>query len=71
MATDAGLEVQFSPEGYSRGGENFDFCTDLIRAAIEGGARVINCPDTIGGASRFQGDDYFVNNLFRLFWIFF
>jgi len=63
MAYDAGLEVQFSPEGYSRMRENFDFTTDLIRAAIEGGARVINCPDTIGGASSLEGSEYFVEKM--------
>jgi len=63
MAHDAGLEVQFSPEGYSRMRENFDFTTDLIRAAVRGGARVINCPDTIGGASTFEGSEYFVEKM--------
>lgn len=65
MAVDAGCEVQFSPEGYSRVGINFDFTTDLIRAAVEAGAMVINCPDTIGGASRLEGESYFVNNMRR------
>lgn len=60
MAIAAGLEVEFSPEGYSRQGSNFDFVSDLIRAAVSAGATVINCPDTIGGASRFQGPEYFV-----------
>ena len=58
-----GLEVEFSPEGYSEMGENFDFVTDLIRAAVEAGAVVINCPDTIGGAHRLQGEEYFVKKL--------
>jgi len=35
----------------------------LIRAAIEAGARVINCPDTIGGACSIQGDEYFVKKM--------
>jgi 2-isopropylmalate synthase len=60
MAVDAGLEVQFSPEGYSRMRENFQFTTDLIRAAVDAGAAVINCPDTIGGACVFEGPEYFV-----------
>ena len=64
-AVGEGLEVEFSPEGYSRMGENFDFVSDLIRAAISAGARVINCPDTIGGACSFQGQHYFVNALNR------
>ncbi len=63
LAVRAGLEVEFSPEGYSRAGENFDFTTDLIRAAIQSGARVINCPDTIGGAYRLQGKEYFVEKM--------
>ena len=57
--------VEFSPEGYSRMRENFDFVTDLIRAAVRGGATVVNCPDTIGGASEFQGDEYFVVKMAR------
>jgi 2-isopropylmalate synthase len=65
MAFDAGLEVEFSPEGYSRVGKNFDFVTELIRAAIEAGATVINCPDTIGGASTLEGPGYFVENMKR------
>ncbi|MCC6219674.1 MAG: 2-isopropylmalate synthase [Deltaproteobacteria bacterium] len=64
-AREAGLEVQFSPEGYSRMGENFDFTTDLIRAGVEAGLKVINCPDTVGYACYLQGDDYFVNNMIR------
>jgi 2-isopropylmalate synthase len=65
LATQSGFEVEFSPEGYSRMQDNFDFTTDVIRAAIEAGAKVINCPDTIGGASRWQGPDYFVHNMQR------
>ena len=63
MAKDAGYEVEFSPEGYSRMQHHFDFTTDLIRAAVSAGARVINCPDTIGGASRFEGEEYFVKKM--------
>lgn len=63
MACDAGLEVEFSPEGYSRMRHNFDFTTDCIRAAVRAGARVINCPDTIGGASSFEGSEYFVEKM--------
>lgn len=62
-AVDAGLQVEFSPEGYSRMRENFDFVTDLIRAAVSAGASVINCPDTIGGAYRMQGPAYFVQQM--------
>lgn len=58
-----GLEVEFSPEGYSRQGENFDFVTDLIRAAVQAGAKTINCPDTIGGAAWMEGPDYFVEKM--------
>lgn len=60
MAVAAGMEVQFSPEGYSRMRENFDFTTELIRAAVAAGATIINCPDTIGGACSLEGDEYFV-----------
>lgn len=63
IATDAGFEVEFSPEGYSRMRDNFDFTTEVIRAAVSAGASVINCPDTIGGASRYEGENYFVNKI--------
>lgn len=62
---DAGLEVEFSPEGYSRMGENFNFTADLIRAAIEAGCLVVNCPDTIGGACELEGEEYFVSKMNR------
>jgi len=65
MAIDAGCEVEFSPEGYSRMGDTFDFVTDVIDTAIQAGARVINCPDTIGGACYLQGDEFFVNQMSR------
>lgn len=58
-----GFEIEFSPEGYSRVGRNFSFCGDLIAAAVDAGATIINCPDTIGGASTFEGERYFVNNM--------
>ncbi len=63
LAVQAGFEVEFSPEGYSRMRTHFAFITDVIRAAVNAGAKVINCPDTIGGAARWQGDDYFVRNM--------
>jgi len=63
QTTDAGIEVEFSPEGYSRMRENFSFVTDVIRAAVSAGASIINCPDTIGGACRWQGADYFVEKM--------
>jgi 2-isopropylmalate synthase len=65
QAKQAGLEIEFSPEGYSRMGENFDFVTDLIFAAIEAGASVINCPDTIGGGCKYEGASYFVEHMKR------
>lgn len=65
LAVDAGFEVEFSPEGYSRMQHNFAFTTEVIRAAVSAGASVINCPDTIGGASRWQGQNYFVNCMQR------
>ncbi|PHQ79796.1 MAG: 2-isopropylmalate synthase [Coxiella sp. (in: Bacteria)] len=63
IAADAGLRVEFSPEGYSRLAHTFDFVSDTIRAAISGGASVINCPDTIGGACEWQGENYIVTNM--------
>ncbi len=65
MAIDAGCEVEFSPEGYSRMGDSFDFVTDVIDTAIKAGATIINCPDTIGGACYLQGEDFFVNKMIR------
>lgn len=58
-----GLQVEFSPEGYSRQGENFDFVTDLIRAAVSSGASIINCPDTVGAAAWIEGSEYFVEKM--------
>ena len=58
-----GAEIEFSPEGYSRMAKNFDFVSDVIRAAITAGATIINCPDTIGGGCKLQGDDYFVKKM--------
>lgn len=65
LAADAGLKVEFSPEGYSNMGDTFDFVSDVIRAALESGVSVINCPDTIGGACEWQGERYIVNNMNR------
>lgn len=65
IMADKGFEVEFSPEGYSRQQDNFDFVTDVIRHAIKAGATIINCPDTIGGASRLQGEDYFINKMIK------
>lgn len=64
-AVAAGCEVEFSPEGYSRMRENFDFTTDLLCAAVEAGARVLNCPDTIGGSCVLEGDEYYVEKMKR------
>lgn len=63
LASSAGFEVEFSPEGYSRQSHNFDFVSDLIRGVVANGATIINCPDTIGGASRYQGENYFVSKM--------
>lgn len=63
IAKDRGFEVEFSPEGYSQQRDNFDFVTNLIRQVIQSGATIINCPDTIGGASHYQGEDYFVHKM--------
>ncbi|MFT3741444.1 MAG: 2-isopropylmalate synthase [Gammaproteobacteria bacterium] len=63
LAVDSQFEVEFSLEGYSRLQHHFDFATDLIRAAVSAGATVINCPDTIGGAGRWQEENYFVTHM--------
>ncbi|MFZ9035991.1 MAG: LeuA family protein [Francisellaceae bacterium] len=63
LAVTAGYSVEFSAEGYSRLGDGFDYVTDLFKAAVTAGASVLNCPDTIGGASKHEGDAYFVNNM--------
>ncbi|HVV68996.1 MAG TPA: alpha-isopropylmalate synthase regulatory domain-containing protein [Gammaproteobacteria bacterium] len=63
QAREAGLEVEFSPEGYSRMGENFNFVTEAIIAAVSAGATIINCPDTIGGACKLEGEKYFVEHM--------
>jgi 2-isopropylmalate synthase len=62
-AKNANLEIEFSAEGYSRMQDNFDFITDVFRAAISAGATIINCPDTIGGACKLQGSDYYVEKM--------
>jgi 2-isopropylmalate synthase len=64
-AVSSGYEVEFSPEGYSRQGDNFDFVTDLVLAAVDAGASVINCPDTIGGSFQYEGENYFVNQMMK------
>ncbi len=63
MAHQQGFEVEFSPEAYSQMAENFDFVSELILAAVEAGASIINCPDTIGKACYWQGEHYFVNHM--------
>ncbi|MBL4659243.1 MAG: hypothetical protein JKY19_02725 [Alcanivoracaceae bacterium] len=65
MAVQAGCEVEFSPEGYSRMADSFDFVTDVIDTAIKAGATIINCPDTIGGACYLQGEEFFVNKMIK------
>lgn len=63
LAFDEGFEVEFSAEGYSKLGDDFDYVTDIFRAAVRAGVKVINCPDTIGGACEREGKDYFVTNM--------
>lgn len=65
LAHDVGCEVEFSPEGYSKQGENFSFTTDLLRAAADAGATIFNCPDTIGGGCWMQGEEFFVEAMKR------
>ena len=62
-ATNAGCEVEFSPEWYSRLWENFDFTTKVIISAIEAWAKTINCPDTIWWACKFEWENYFLENI--------
>ena len=63
MAHQSGFSIQFALEGFSEIGPNVDFGLDLCRAAIDAGASVITCPDTIGSASHWQGQRYFVNTM--------
>jgi len=63
LASDEGFEVEFSAEGYSKLGDDFDYVTNIFRAAVRAGVKVINCPDTIGGSCEREGDDYFVKNM--------
>lgn len=63
LASDEGFEVEFSAEGYSRLGDTFDYVTNIFRAAVAAGVKVINCPDTIGGACERENDNYFVKNM--------
>lgn len=65
MACQAGCQVEFSPEGYSRMGDNFNYVTELIEAAISAGASIINCPDTIGGGCYLQGQEFFVQKMIK------
>jgi len=56
-----GIEVQFSPQGYTQSEGNEPFLEELIRTAVGAGASVINCPDTLGVAHPFQEEKYFVH----------
>lgn len=62
-AVKAWLEVEFSPEGYSRLWDNFDFTTKVIEAAIKWWASTINCPDTVWWACKFEWDNYYLENI--------
>ena len=65
LAADSRFDVEFSAEGYSRLDGEFDYVSDVFRAAVSAGANVINCPDTIGGSCIREGDNYFVKNISR------
>lgn len=65
MAKDSWLQVQFSPEWYSRQWSNFDFTTKLIEAAMKAGVDFINCPDTIWWASKYEWEKYFINDMIK------
>ncbi len=41
-------EIQFSPEDGGSGRTDFEFLVDIVEAAIDAGADVINIPDTVG-----------------------
>jgi 2-isopropylmalate synthase len=58
-----GAEVQFTPQGYSRPGSNEQFLTEMIQVAVGAGAGIVNCPDTVGCAYPFEGENYFVNRM--------
>ncbi|MDE5012707.1 2-isopropylmalate synthase, partial [Francisella tularensis subsp. holarctica] len=45
IASDEGFEVEFSAEGYSSLGDTIDYVTNIFRAAVADGVKVINCPD--------------------------
>lgn len=62
-AVNAWLEVEFSPEWYSCLWDNYDFTTELIRAAVSAWATTINCPDTIWWAHILQWEDYYLENI--------
>ena len=66
MAYDMWAIVQFSPEGYSRVWDNFDFCTDLLITAAENGATYFNMPDTIWGEDQDNtSKEYYVDTIIR------
>ena len=65
QSVDLWMEVEFSPEGYSRIWENFDFTTDLIVSAVKAWVTTINCPDTIWWACMFEGESYYLNNIVK------
>ena len=66
MAKDSNMRIQFSPEWYSRVGDNFDFCTELLIAAAENGATYFNMPDTIGWEdSDNKEKEYYVSSILK------
>ena len=62
-AVKEGVEVQFTPQGYSRPGLHEQFTTEMLRVAVGAGAGIINCPDTVGCAYPYEGEHYFVNRM--------
>jgi 2-isopropylmalate synthase len=65
IAVSSGYEVEFSCEDYSRSYDNFNFVNDLLMAVAQAGVSIINVADTVGIASKYQGEKYFVNILNR------
>jgi len=50
-------DVEFSPEDASR--TELDYLAEVVHAAIEAGATVINCPDTVGFATPAEHQEMF------------
>ena len=66
LASDMWLIVQFSPEGYSKVWNDFDFCTEAMITAAENWATYFNLPDTIWWQDKYNNkDEYYVDKAIR------